>query len=82
MTITHVLLDIEGTTCPVTFVSEVLFPYAREALFSFLEANAGDTEIQELVRQTDQAWREDSHPEAIQQREELTAVRQITDVVP
>ncbi|MEY3750142.1 MAG: acireductone synthase [Cyanobacteriota bacterium] len=82
MTITHVLLDIEGTTCPVTFVSEVLFPYAREALFSFLEANAGDTEIQELVQQTDQAWSQDTHPEAIQQRKELTDARQITDVVP
>ena len=26
MSISHVLLDIEGTTCPVSFVSEVLFP--------------------------------------------------------
>lgn len=26
MPITHVLLDIEGTTCPVSFVAEVLFP--------------------------------------------------------
>ncbi|MGB0276563.1 MAG: acireductone synthase, partial [Synechococcus sp.] len=22
----HLLLDIEGTTCPVSFVSDVLFP--------------------------------------------------------
>ena len=26
--ISHVLLDIEGTTCPVSFVTGTLFPYA------------------------------------------------------
>jgi enolase-phosphatase E1 len=82
MTITHVLLDIEGTTCPVSFVSEVLFPYARSALVGFLEANANDPEVQELVRQTDQAWSEDTHPEAIQQRRQLNEARQISDVAP
>mgnify|MGYP007000337677 CR=1 len=25
----HLLLDIEGTTCPVTFVSNILFPFAK-----------------------------------------------------
>jgi enolase-phosphatase E1 len=82
MTITHVLLDIEGTTCPVSFVSEVLFPYARNALVKFLEANASDPEVQELVRQADQAWSQDTHPDAIQQRQQLKQARQITDVAP
>ena len=27
-----VLLDIEGTTTPIAFVTEVLFPYARRRL--------------------------------------------------
>jgi enolase-phosphatase E1 len=31
------LLDIEGTTTPVEFVSRVLFPYAREHIKEFLE---------------------------------------------
>ncbi len=31
-----VLLDIEGTTTPVSFVTEVLFPFARERLEDFL----------------------------------------------
>ena len=26
------LLDIEGTTTPISFVHDVLFPYAREAV--------------------------------------------------
>lgn len=33
------LLDIEGTTTPVSFVYETLFPYARARLRDFLEAN-------------------------------------------
>jgi enolase-phosphatase E1 len=31
------LLDVEGTTTPVDFVYQVLFPYAREHVASFLE---------------------------------------------
>ena len=34
-----ILLDIEGTTTPVEFVYEVLFPYARAHLESFLRRN-------------------------------------------
>ncbi|MDA7431604.1 acireductone synthase, partial [Synechococcus sp. AH-601-O20] len=35
--ISHILLDIEGTTCPVSFVTETLFPYAKSELKSFLD---------------------------------------------
>ena len=31
-----ILLDIEGTTTPITFVTETLFPYARARLTAFL----------------------------------------------
>lgn len=34
------LLDIEGTTSSISFVTDVLFPYARRRLDSFLEENA------------------------------------------
>jgi enolase-phosphatase E1 len=37
--ITTLLLDIEGTICPITFVKATLFPYFLEALPSHLEAN-------------------------------------------
>ena len=65
MSITHILLDIEGTTCPVSFVSEVLFPYASASLEPYLEAHQGNAEIAKLMRDVEIAWREDSHPEAI-----------------
>ncbi len=40
-----VLLDIEGTTTPIDFVAEVLFPEARARLQGFLEAHADDPEV-------------------------------------
>ncbi len=49
-----ILLDIEGTTTPVSFVFEVLFPFAREAVAGFLAAQGQEPEVQadlELLRQ-------------------------------
>ncbi|MEW6211406.1 MAG: acireductone synthase [Acidobacteriota bacterium] len=37
-----VLLDIEGTTTPVDFVYEVLFPYARDGVRDFLKEHKAD----------------------------------------
>ncbi len=36
-----VLLDIEGTTTPLAFVHDVLFPYARRHLYSYLASFVG-----------------------------------------
>ncbi|MFY8149460.1 MAG: acireductone synthase [Prochlorococcaceae cyanobacterium] len=54
--ISHVLLDIEGTTCPVSFVSEVLFPHARTHLGSFLAERSGQPEVLTLVEELEHAW--------------------------
>jgi enolase-phosphatase E1 len=40
-----VLLDIEGTTTPVAFVHEVLFPYARTHVKSYLAAHIDSPEV-------------------------------------
>ncbi|ABS63471.1 2,3-diketo-5-methylthio-1-phosphopentane phosphatase [Parvibaculum lavamentivorans DS-1] len=40
-----VVTDIEGTTTPLAFVHEVLFPYARARLADFVAANADDEEV-------------------------------------
>ncbi len=65
MTITHLLLDIEGTTCPVSFVADVLFPYARAAIPDFLNTHGQDPEIRQLIKDVESAWRNDSSPEAV-----------------
>ncbi len=40
-----VLLDIEGTTTSISFVTDVLFPFAANAIPEFLKAHADDEEI-------------------------------------
>jgi enolase-phosphatase E1 len=41
-----VLLDIEGTTTPISFVHEVLFPFARARVRDYLSANTTETEAE------------------------------------
>ena len=46
---TVVLLDIEGTTTPISFVHDVLFPYARRNLEDFFIKTWGSDECDTLV---------------------------------
>jgi enolase-phosphatase E1 len=41
-----VVLDIEGTTTPISFVYDVLFPYARAQMAAYLEAHWGDAALE------------------------------------
>jgi len=61
----HVLLDIEGTTCPVSFVGEVLFPYAQQQLPVFLAEQAQNPTVKDLIDQVFEAWSQDTDPEAV-----------------
>jgi enolase-phosphatase E1 len=63
--ISHLLLDIEGTTCPVSFVAAVLFPYAARQLPHFLQSRATDPTVQALLADVQQAWSQDTDPEAM-----------------
>nr|WP_254988879.1 acireductone synthase [Synechococcus sp. 8F6] len=58
------LLDIEGTTCPVSFVSSTLFPYAAEQLEAFLDSHRNDLAVRSLLDEVEAAWRQDADPEA------------------
>jgi len=62
--ISHVLLDIEGTTCPISYVAETLFPYASNNLAPYLEAHQGEATIQDLMREVETAWQQDTDQEA------------------
>jgi 2,3-diketo-5-methylthio-1-phosphopentane phosphatase len=45
-----VLLDIEGTTTPITFVHDVLFPYSRARLGAWFDARSpSDPQVREIV---------------------------------
>lgn len=58
-----ILLDIEGTIIPTAFVRDVLFPYAKKHIGSYLQAHRTDqavrrwaTVCQETVAQESGAW--------------------------
>jgi len=44
-----VVLDLEGTITPITFVKDVLFPYARERLPAFVRSHLQEPRVQQLL---------------------------------
>lgn len=58
------VLDIEGTTCPVSFVAATLFPYASQHLESFLRESAGRPVVHTLLQEVADAWEADPDPTA------------------
>ncbi|ODN02706.1 Enolase-phosphatase E1 [Orchesella cincta] len=44
-----ILLDIEGTTTSISFVKDVLFPFARKELETFLSKNWDDPSVQSTI---------------------------------
>jgi enolase-phosphatase E1 len=55
-----ILLDIEGTTTPVAFVHNTLFPYARAGVRDFLEQNAADPDVQADIARLREEWAAES----------------------
>ena len=53
MTISAILTDIEGTTSSISFVHEVLFPYASRELPGFVRANYDQPDIAALLTMHD-----------------------------
>ena len=45
MPVSAILTDIEGTTSSISFVKDVLFPYARRALPGFVRDHGGEPEV-------------------------------------
>jgi enolase-phosphatase E1 len=52
MTIRAILTDIEGTTSSISFVKDVLFPYARKHLPAFIETHADKPYVQHWLHET------------------------------
>lgn len=44
-----IVTDIEGTTSSLSFVKDVLFPYARRHLADFVRTHGGDPEVRRLL---------------------------------
>jgi enolase-phosphatase E1 len=46
---TAIVIDIEGTTTPIAFVRDVLFPYARAELPGFIAKHGNDPQVAALL---------------------------------
>ena len=66
----HLLLDIEGTTCPASFVSETLFPFARASLPRFVTNNHGESCVKEILKAAQHEWDNDITEASIKLRRE------------
>ncbi len=49
MTIKAILTDVEGTTSSISFVKQVLFPYARKALPAFVQAHGNEPQVRQWL---------------------------------
>jgi enolase-phosphatase E1 len=66
-----VLLDIEGTTTPVTYVYDVLFPYARARLREYLHTHRDEQELHRVTLLLHTEWSEDlERGEAVPMRQD------------
>jgi enolase-phosphatase E1 len=54
-----ILLDIEGTTTPVAFVYDVLFPFARAHLREYLQEHVGSDAVRDVLVTLREEWRAD-----------------------
>ena len=55
-----ILLDIEGTTTPIDFVTKTLFPYASCKMESFLRENSQDQAVRTLIAELRNQQQEDA----------------------
>jgi enolase-phosphatase E1 len=54
-----IVLDIEGTTTPIAFVHDALFPYARRFLREHLQEHRGSPEARDVTRRLRGEWADD-----------------------
>ena len=67
----HLLLDIEGTTCPVSFVSNVLFPFAKKELSSFMKQNWSKSLHNKPIQAAKKEWLDDQSPGSNQIKQQV-----------
>ena len=67
----HLLLDIEGTTCPVSFVSDVLFPFAKQELSHYIKQHWDKSPDNEQIQAAKKEWLDDRSTESIQIKQQV-----------
>ena len=68
----HLLLDIEGTTCPVSFVSDVLFPFAKQELSTYIQQHWDQSPHNKQIQAAKKEWLDDRSTKSIQIKQQVT----------
>ncbi|ABB34263.1 2,3-diketo-5-methylthio-1-phosphopentane phosphatase [Synechococcus sp. CC9605] len=68
----HLLLDIEGTTCPVRFVSDTLFPFAKKELSRYITQNWDKRPHSKSIRAAWKEWMDDQSAESMIIKQQVT----------
>ena len=67
----HLLLDIEGTTCAVSFVSDVLFPFAKNEMSHYIKQHWDRIPHNKSIQDAKEEWLDDQSPESIQIKQQV-----------
>ena len=67
----HLLLDIEGTTCPVSFVSDVLFPFAKKELSRYIKQHWNKSNNNKTIQAAWKEWLGDQSTENIRIKQQV-----------
>ena len=79
--IAALLLDIEGTTTPIDFVYNVLFPYARLHAKDYLEAHRPPVEIDGLIKENLEDVRRGLDPPLLEHSPEQVSIDELNAYV-
>jgi len=67
----HLLLDIEGTTCPVSFVSDVLFPFAKKELSRYITQHWDKSSHSKSIQAAWKEWMDDQSAESMKIKQQV-----------
>ena len=67
----QLLLDIEGTTCPVSFVSDVLFPFAKQELSHYIKQHWDKSPQNKPIQAARKEWLDEQSTESIKIKQQV-----------
>ena len=67
----HLLLDIEGTTWPVSFVSDILFPFAKQELSTYIKQNWDKIPHKKPIQAAKKEWLDDESSKSMQIKQQV-----------
>jgi methylthioribulose 1-phosphate dehydratase/enolase-phosphatase E1 len=75
----HLVFDIEGTLCPISFVKDVLFPYSSNQVKAFLESHQESFEVISVIDALKTLYKEKHEVETVNSDEVISFILQLIE---